>query len=145
MSNNIQIAQLYDGDPQITVQHIAEQLGYEEGAVKMVLAACSKRYRKEIRQADDMDTVIDDDMYEAAKMTLYQLMIGAENEKVRADIAKFAINEKKGRHDKKEPIGINVNINNFNDIFAKAHDAIKAAKAKVIEKPEEALQLENAV
>jgi hypothetical protein len=123
---NQQLVTLYDENPEVSIEMLAENFGYELEAIKMTLSASSVRYRKEMKK--DETTFTDDD-YEVAKKTMCRLM-NAEVEAVALRAATFVINEHKGRHNLENHKNLGTNINIINVHVQKARQALAMSKAQ---------------
>lgn len=147
-STDTQIKECYE-NLGLSPSLIAEQLSFDEGAVKAKLMCISSKYRKdcgkEDKEEDDLNFTkdqlrdINTVFIEAALTATNQ--DGSPDWRVRLDAAKYVRDDKKGRKDIKAQLAGNTfNILNFNEAIqaarqgaSKLRDAVQGAGQKVIE------------
>lgn len=122
---NSQLITLYDENPDVTVEMLAANFASDVEAVKMVLAAGSSRFRKEMRKDE---TVFNDLEFDLAKQAMVSLMKGAEVEAVKLRAATFIINEHLGRNKLENAKNLGQNINVINIHVQKARQALAASR-----------------
>lgn len=119
-------------------EQIAEQFDYEPAAVKSVLAQFSRKFRGDIEVCDNRN--FSETEFEAANRTIVEIMMTSEDERLRARLACYIRDDKKGRLDAvKQMAGLNVNVVMINEQMKKAQAAIERARngvKQVIEIPE---------
>jgi hypothetical protein len=128
---NTQISTIYDSDPNMTIESLAAGFGFDEQSVKMVLAASSQRYRKEMAESD----VFTQDDRKLAAETLKQLMF-AESEVIRMKVAQTVLDRDSKGDDKRikataRTVGT-ININVLAGFIDKGRQRLKEAKGEVI-------------
>ncbi len=149
-SDDTQIIEAYE-TLNLEPSEIASQLGWSEDAVRLVLATKSRRYYETMNNiqktpgpAPQSDSQIapqgdsktfHEQVYEQA-VEVAGSLLHADDENIRARMAKFIINENKGRHDKKQ-----LNIGQLNiSIINERMQAVREAKA--LSKPKAASPIE---
>lgn len=126
LMTNQQIVQAFD-ELKLTPTQIAEQFGMDEIAVKATLMQFSPVYRK------TMDTQIDYNLSDKealeAKETLVRLMRHSPDEHLQFKVAKYILDDKKGRLDVgKNLAGMRIDVNVFNQYLVQGRDALKISK-----------------
>jgi hypothetical protein len=124
---NTQLVILYDENPDITVEMLAENFGYELEAVKMVLSSSSSRFRKEMRKEESVFT---DGDFDLAKRTMVSLMKESEVDAVKYRAATFVINEHLGRNKLENAKSLGHNINIVNVHVQKGRAALELSKSQ---------------
>jgi hypothetical protein len=124
---NEQLVTLYDENPDVTVEMLSDNFGYELEAVKLALAGSSTRYRKELRKDD---TIFTDEEFDMAKRGMVELAKRAEVEAVKFRALKFVIDEHMGRNKTESAKGAINNINIVNVHVQKARQALAKSKAQ---------------
>lgn len=108
-------------------EQIAEQFDYEVAAVKSVLAQFSRKFRGDVEIEDNKN--FSETELEAANRVIVDLMMTSEDERLRARLACYVRDDKKGRLDAvKQMAGLNVNVVMINDQMRKAQAAIARSK-----------------
>lgn len=137
----VQLATLYDENPDITVEMLANNFGYEVAAVKLELTASSKRFRKEIRKEEDEAMFTAEDK-EIAKRAIMDLIQYSEVDAVRGRMAQFALTADKDRLDAAKKVGGNINVINIH--VQKAREALRKSKEQGVIDVESTKQLQAA-
>lgn len=126
-----QLVQLYDENEEVTVEMLAQNFHLEVEAVKMALAASSKRFRKELKKDDE---VFNDEEYNVAKSAMVNLVRYSEVDAVKFRAANFIINEKLGRNKLQNARNLqgmgNINIVNLH--ISQARKALEQSKKQNI-------------
>ena len=108
----------------MTPREIADDLGYDEEAVKLILAGAKGEAEvKRIFSAEDMDI---------ARDTIRGLAAGAEMEGVRLKAAMYIVDEVQGRHTVESSLakfGKGINIVVVQETMKRAREAIAKAKS----------------
>jgi hypothetical protein len=127
----VQLATLYDENPDITVEMLASNFGYEVEAVKLELSASSKRFRKELKKDED-DCMFTADEKAAARRAIMDLIQYSEVDAVKGRMAQFVLtaDDNKAAAAKKH-IGGNINVINIH--VQKAREALARSKGIVQE------------
>lgn len=128
---NTQIISLYDSEPSSTIDDLAIAFDFSVESVKLILAAGSQRYKKEL--AENPETFTADDARLAAQ-TIKELCY-AENEGVRLKAATILLDEQKGRRNplkNAQKVGV-LNINILNNYLNKGQEALKRAKGETVD------------
>lgn len=143
IASSEQIVTLYE-DLGVKPPEIAEALECELGAVELVLAQSSAKYRasKAIAQtgsnsnkAIGQTRLFDDEQAAEAARVLLQQMQYSEDEHIRQKAARFVIDEVKGRNDVKNIRHLTLNVNSINDQMRRAREAKAEAMAALMTNP----------
>lgn len=88
----------------LSVEEISSQLDNLDSAViGSVLRQYSAMYRAAHPEADGMAQDFNDSEFKAARNTIAELAMSADNDFIKLHAAKFVFNERKGRNDPKAP------------------------------------------
>lgn len=147
LMTNQQIIQAHD-ELKLSPAQIAEQFNVDELAVKAILMSQSIAYRK--RMDTEIDYNLTDKEAFEAKETLVRLMRHSEDEHLQFKVARYILDDKKGRLDiGKNMSGLKMDVTVFNQYLIDAKDALKMSKtqsrppapAQVIEHEKEAINV----
>lgn len=99
-SSDIQIKNAYEVE-NMSPEEISSDLGFDVVAVKSKLMQVSSKFRKACGQESEEESNLNfsSDDLQRVNQEILQLALGAENEKVRADMCKYVRDDKKGRKD----------------------------------------------
>ncbi len=139
---NQQIVTAYE-ECGMSPEDIAQDLGFELSAVKMILLQHSQAFSDAaLTRANDAETgktvvVFNEDVFSksdfaAATATMARLL-DAEVESVRFKAAEYIINEVKGRNDVKALVSNNFNLVMVSETMRKAREAMNRARGKTLE------------
>ena len=122
----------------LSPKQIAEQFDMEELAVKAILMQSSPAYRA--RMDVEIDYNLTDKEAFEAKETLVRLMRHSDDEHLQFKVAKYILDDKKGRLDiGKNMSGIKMDVTVFNQYLIEAKDALNQSKTQT--RPSPAQQL----
>lgn len=125
---NQQIVQAFE-ELHLTSSQIAEQFSLDELAVKAILMQFSVPYRQ--RMDSDIDYNLTDKEALEAKETLVRLMRHSEDEHLQFKVARYILDDKKGRLDIGKNMGnLKMDVTVFNQYLVDARDALKSSKAQ---------------
>lgn len=131
---NQQIVTAYD-TLDMTIEEIATEFDFDILSVKACLMQFSRRFKDEIKEADDKSVEFDNAEMEESKETILYLMRHAEDEHLKGRMAKYIRDDKKGRLDALSGLkSLNVNIALFNERLLQARAAKEKSKEKSIGK-----------
>lgn len=123
MMQNQQIVHAFE-ELALTPAQIADQFSLEELAVKSTLMQFSKDYRKRMDSQIDYN-LTDKEAFEA-KETLVRLMRDSPDEHLQFKVAKYILDDKKGRLDiGKNMASIKMDVTVFNQYLTQSKDAIE--------------------
>lgn len=131
MNSNAQIVALYDHPTEpMSVEEICNATELDEVTVKTALLQGSAKYNNALRTSNEEFSDQDKEM---AKMVMKQLMLTSESPQVKARMAKYIYEEKKGRNDIKGLRNVNINVSLFNQTIQQVEKAVKHAAHKTID------------
>jgi hypothetical protein len=118
----------------MSVLDIAENRHLEPEAVKIALASCSSKFRKDCgledsvpNQEKESEKNFTDEQLERANETILNLAIGAENETVKLKAAIYIRDDKRGRLDAiKQLAGMPINVLQINNIIQQSMEKANA-------------------
>lgn len=143
-ASNEQIIQAYEFES-LTVDEIADALGYDVTAVKATLMQFSAQFREDIKAEPALDFTTNEQ--EEAKNAMIRLMRTSEDENLVARLAMKIRDDGKGRLDIGNKLlkGLNINVNLMNLQLAKAREAKERGKLLNKPKPAPAEPIEEAI
>lgn len=133
--SDIQIKSAYE-QSEMSPEEIADDLKFDVVAVKAKLMQLSSKYRKACgAEPEDEDRLnFSNDQLQRINDEIFNLALGAENEKVRADMCKYVRDDKKGRKDVVRAVAGNTfNILNLNEVLRQARVGASEIKRKFID------------
>ena len=116
-------------------EQIADSLELDLTAVKAGLLQFSSRYREEAKENKDLD--FSDSELAIANKTLIDLMQYSEDDNLRARVARYVRDDKKGRHDvavvnaKQLGAGLNINVTLLQQHLTKVEQHLQLASSSV--------------
>jgi len=119
----------------MTPEQIAADRELDVTAVKAALMQVSSVYRRACNAAPLEDETLNfsDDQHRRAVETIAELAIAAEDEHLRAKMATYIRDDKKGRKEVIKAVqGQQFNILMFNEQIAKVRDAAEKAKERIM-------------
>lgn len=137
-SDNIQIVHAYE-NLGLSPEEIARELDLEVPAVKAVLRSHSGSYRLQLKDHRELFTAEDEEL---AAGVLRELMVESEEDSIRLKSAQYILDVKSGRLSS-PAINNNtqVNITVINERMKNAREALRLARAKVINVPSNVKEL----
>jgi len=110
---------------------IAQDRELEPEAVKMALASCSQKYRKDcgleekVTGGNGANLNFSDEQLERVNERIFNIAVGAENEGVALEACKYIRNDKKGRLDAVKALaGTTFNVLMFNEQMKRANELV---------------------
>ena len=137
-----QIKQAYEV-LEMTPSQISEDQSLDEAAVKAKLMQVSAKYRKACgMEAEDVDELnFNDEQLKEVNKIIYELALSAEDEHLRAKMATYIRDDKKGRKEVvKQVANHTFNILTFNEMIQQARVQAGAIR-KQIEQPKEPIEV----
>lgn len=108
------------------IQEAFQELALDSLAIKATLMQFSEKYRNDNKKVVNND--FNDDELIEANQVMVSLMRGADDEHLRARMARYIRDDKKGRLDVHGIRDINVNVMMFNERLLKAREAKMLSK-----------------
>lgn len=145
-NSNLEIVKMYDEG--FSVAEICAELDYEQSAVENTLLTHSKKYRKDTGQGNgsigpaamtnningavvNADLTHDDD--KEFLIALKDLALSSDNDIVRCRCLMYLHDEFKGRNDKQEKSGINVNVLVLNKALKEARRQLAEVNNAIVD------------
>ena len=113
-------------------EEIAEDQNLDLVSVKAILMQNSFLYRKKCKKGED-DFNFSDEELQAANQTIVSLMRYSEDENLKARLARYIRDDKKGRLDVvKSMTGLNINVLAFNEQIKKAMEIVNKTPKPIL-------------
>jgi hypothetical protein len=116
-------------------EEIAEDQGFDVGAIKAKLMQISSKYRKDCGQESETEDRLNftNSDLERVNETIIQLALGAEDEHLRFKAASYIRDDKKGRKEVvRNMAGNTFNILQFNEMMQHARVGASAVKERLL-------------